>query len=629
MTIDKIAVTEENCLDKLVATAPADDKKKEAPQTDKKTQKQSDSSHDWGILDVRKYLDSYGIAYSVKDEGDRTVYQLKNCLFDPTHTDKEASIVQDTSGGKLTYHCFHNSCKSYTFRSAKEKISGAKSLREYMTGYNPAYQPRKKEPGSGVLDRISIEEPSMSEKPGNVPESENLPDLPAVPPPHEIDPLEFFLELKSGKLGFVPARMAKYFCAHLGNLVHTAGCFYQFIGGYWQEISEFVLYKICVNAMKDYLQSNMIDGSIKTLRGLVNIEPKDWPDLHHGYINCLNGMVDTKTFELLPHDPKYYSRAQIPCNFDISNIDKAERWHQALDEIFPNEKWKIDLLQECFGYCLLPDCRFEKMFFFIGGGGNGKGTVLTALSEIIGKDNISSLTMRDLSDPKFSLYFLQDKLVNIATELSHRDPVATEHLKTIVSGEWLTAEKKHGHKYQFKPYATMILAMNDVPVIPDRSYGFERRLIILRFTQTFTDKTKDPHLKEKLIKEKDGIFAWALMGLSRLLERNGFTENEGLEKEKTDFIKSLHPLLQFVEEKCEFGDDIAAYREEANNLYDEYNKWCKSGNYRALARNRFTDHILMNFPKVEKRPYGSNRRSHFLGIRIHAPIISEEPEKQK
>lgn len=576
-------------------------------QSDKKQKSKYD--HDWGILDVKKWLDDHDVRYSIKQDGTRSVYQLKQCLFDPTHTDKEASIVQDSTG-MLTYHCFHSSC-NHTFREAKERISGSKNLREYMTGYDPNLKPRKKTAGSGLLKNIEIEKTRPV-----FPAS----DSPAVPPPDKIDPKEFFAETMKGKFAFVPEFMAKYYVAYFEHLVHSGGVFYVYKNGLWEEISEYVLHQVCVKAMKEYIQPTMIDGSIKILRGMINIEPKDWVETI-GYINCLNGMIKVDTCELLPHDPQYFSRTQIPCTYDVNEMEKCERWYKFLEEIFPNEPEKHRLLQECFGYCLLTDCRYEKMFFFVGGGGNGKGTVLSVLTEMIGKENISSLTMRDLSDPKFSLYFLQDKLVNVATELSHRDPVATEHLKTIVSGEWLTAERKHGHKFQFKPYSTMILAMNDLPVVPDRSYGFERRLIIIRFNIRFTDENKDPQLKDKLIDERDGIFVWAVAGLSRLLSQNDFSIGKALETDKTEFIKALHPLLQFVEEMCEIGEKEF---EEAEELYKGYNKWCKAGNYRALAKNRFTDHLMLNFPGLLKKPFTKSRRMHFLGISLKQQVIPSE-----
>ena len=607
----KIIPTPIKKLQALAALAPKDDQSPTpSSKKEKKSQRRgSQAGPDWGIWQVDKYLDHYGIVYNLKMAGSRKIYKLKQCLFDPSHSQNESAIVQDASG-LITYQCFHDSC-NYKWKDARQKISGEAKHPEFFTKYDPNYKPKDREAGTGILKDLNVE-----------PTSAFTAGTPGVPLPRDIDPMEFYIKSKStGKFLFVPVRMAKYYVNYFKNLHHTAGAFWIFKDGLWQEISEFVLNQVCVQAMKENVHPNMIDGSIKVLRGLVNREPKEWPDIA-GYINCINGMIDIHNgMKLIPHDPLLGSRTQVPCDFDIKHLDNCERWYQFLDEIFPDEPDKIDLLQQFFGYCLMTDCRFEKMLFMIGSGGNGKGTVLTMLNEIVGSENTSSLTMRDLSDPKFSLYFLQNKLVNVSTETSHRDPVATEHLKTIVSGEWLTAERKHGHKFQFKPYVKMILSMQETPVIPDRSYGLERRLLILRFNQRFTDETKDPDLKQKLLPERDGVFTWALLGLEKLLKNNGFSESGAVQNDKQAFMMSLHPLLQFVDEKCVLGRTLEI---EVNDLHRIYCKWCEEGQYRKLARNRFTEQILMNFPNIERKPLTKTRRIHFVGIGAVSEFESNE-----
>ena len=79
-------------------------------------------------------------------------------------------------------------------------------------------------------------------------------------------------------------------------------------------------------------------------------------------------MVDLKQGKLIDHDPKYGSRIQIPAKFDYEAIH--ERWDKFLEEVFPEDKskkqkerGKAAMLQQFFGYCLLPDCRFQKAIF--------------------------------------------------------------------------------------------------------------------------------------------------------------------------------------------------------------------------------------------------------------------------
>lgn len=83
-----------------------------------------------GKIDVEAYLARYGREVSqVKPHGDATLYCLAECIFDSTHTDKEAAIGQ-AADGQLFYQCFHKSCKGRTWKDARQKISGAAKLGE-------------------------------------------------------------------------------------------------------------------------------------------------------------------------------------------------------------------------------------------------------------------------------------------------------------------------------------------------------------------------------------------------------------------------------------------------------------------------------------------------------------------
>jgi len=598
-TLKDIPVNDRDFLVRLAALAP---KEKTAPPT-KGRQKSPGRSgrRDLGEFDVEAYLRDHGIDFNVKSRGGRTLYRLTHCLFDPSHGKNDA-YIQKTPGAPLIYHCSHQSC-NHTWAQARERISGGAKLLKYMSGYDPDYHPGPKERGTGMLLDMSIGTETF------------LPDAPpAVPPPKEIDPMEFFIVTEKGRSMFIPERMAKYYVQYYQHLVHTAGVFWIFKNGMWQEISEYVLQQICVQAMKEYIQPAMIEGSIKILRGMVNKEPDEWPDCRD-YINCINGMINIESKEIEPHEPSKGLRAQIPCKYDWS-ADWTP-WLDTLEGIFPGENEKIDLLQEFFGYCLWFSCKYEKALFLIGPGGNGKGVILSMLIEMLGAKNVSTLTMQHLSEKKFSLYYVENKFANIAAEVSHRDPIATENLKTLISGEWVTDERKHGAKYQFRPFAKYVFALNDMPVIPDRSYGLERRLLILRCGQTFDDEKKDTGLKDRLVECRDGVFMWALMGLDRILKNDGFSEEGKVKADKESFMRDLHPFLQFCQEVLVVGEKKCV---EKMTLYEKYKDWCKDGNYRALNKKRFSDQVLMHYPDVDEKPYTDNRRLHFVGIDVKLEI---------
>jgi hypothetical protein len=91
-----------------------------------------------GSLDVKKYLDKFGVKYEIKRDGNRVIYALEKCLFIDQHTtpsnEGDSSIIQGADG-KLGYHCFHNHCSFRTWRDARASISGNASIAEFCHGY--------------------------------------------------------------------------------------------------------------------------------------------------------------------------------------------------------------------------------------------------------------------------------------------------------------------------------------------------------------------------------------------------------------------------------------------------------------------------------------------------------------
>ena len=94
------------------------------------------NSNSLGRMDVQAYLSHYGIEIiKTKQQAGATLYCLKHCVFNPEHMNNESAIVQDDEG-KLFYQCFHNSCQGRTWHDARQAISGADSLAQFIDGYN-------------------------------------------------------------------------------------------------------------------------------------------------------------------------------------------------------------------------------------------------------------------------------------------------------------------------------------------------------------------------------------------------------------------------------------------------------------------------------------------------------------
>jgi hypothetical protein len=86
--------------------------------------KYNSRGYDWFEADIEKY--GIPVTGEVEIKGDKKYYYLKNCLFNPEHTDGKAAIVREYSNftgdftGQVKYYCYHNSCQGHTWKDVRE-----------------------------------------------------------------------------------------------------------------------------------------------------------------------------------------------------------------------------------------------------------------------------------------------------------------------------------------------------------------------------------------------------------------------------------------------------------------------------------------------------------------------------
>lgn len=410
---------------------------------------------------------------------------------------------------------------------------------------------------------------------------------------------------------FVATEMSDYIQSKF-NFIHDGSTFLQYeqSNGYWKECEEHILARIISDALGRRMKKTYVSDSLKTLEWKLFKSPHDLK-LNPYLINMANGMLDIENGKFLPHDKKYLSRIQIPIEFN--EHAECQRWMQFLKEVFPDDLDKAKALQDFAGYCFLHEIPFEKCLFLVGSGANGKSVFINTLTKIVGFDNTCSLDPQVFGKDKFLLGSLKDKLLNTCSELDAREQIAANVFKKVVSGDLIQADLKYQKTpYRFFPIAKHIFSMNETPVITDRSFAFERRLIIVRFNQTFRGSKIDYQLEKKLIQELSGIFNWAMDGLARVMDGyQGITETDQMIRDRKAFIQNVNPVLMFVDEKCNFGELESVWKTE---IYSRYAEWCKESGLRQLSKIRFYSQLLSDFPVItEGKPKGGGKRE-FRGI---------------
>ncbi|NMM65221.1 hypothetical protein HBE96_21800 [Clostridium sp. P21] len=337
-------------------------------------------------------------------------------------------------------------------------------------------------------------------------------------------------------------------------------------------------------------------------------------------INLVNGMFDTESFELKPHDYRYYSTIRIPIEYIIDAV--CPRFKKFLKQVFDEDEERIMVAQEWAGYILTTATNAQKALILLGEGENGKGVFVDTLSQLIGEDNISNIPLNELSRP-FSRVRLYNKTANISGENEmNGKSFNTQYFKAIVGEDTISAEEKNKPVFSFKSTAKLIMTMNNLPNTRDTSYGYFRRLSILAFNANFSGKKRDNQLREKLKEELPGIFLWAMEGLKRLRQNDyKFSQCKSMDEMVKGYQIEQKPMVQFFED-CIVPIEDTSYREDNKIVYNSFKSWAVANGIEKHYAQMSLQKFWREFEAVAKKKgykFSSSRSNTFryhTGIKV-------------
>lgn len=412
-----------------------------------------------------------------------------------------------------------------------------------------------------------------------------------------------------------------------GALAFAQNQFRSYTDGYWPVLDQKVDIdrKLC-----EFLGPLAVPGLIGSMSSLMSSAYAVGNDAFSeakALVCLLNGTLEPIKGTVREHRKEDYLTNRLEVNWSDDAI--CPLWLQTLDEIFApdtDKAEKIQLMQEFIGYCLVPMTHMHKFLWLVGSGGNGKSLVLSVLTALVGKANISFAQIERIQE-KFVRAELCGKLVNISSEMSAQATVADGYLKQIVGGDVVEAERKHQPSFAFKPYCRMIGATNELPRLLDGSDGFFRRAIIVRFNRRFTEAEQDRSREARLMNELSGILRWAVIGLQRLLDRGSFVIPASSIEEANRYRVYSDPIRQFVDECIVASESRFDYLTPVT-LHEHYQEWSRAYGYQAVGVNKLTTK-LKDLGFMQSRAGGTR----FWHIKYTAPATAyfgqPEPEEKR
>lgn len=281
-----------------------------------------------------------------------------------------------------------------------------------------------------------------------------------------------------------------------------------------------------------------------------------------------NGVYDRETHELLPHDPKYRFTYKFPIQYSKDAV--CPRTSAFLDQVLdPEQRLTVE---EWIGYYFHRNYMFKKAIIFVGDGDTGKTTLLEVIDFLLGKENISSVTLQKMAGDKFSAANLFEKHGNLVDELSAKDIHDTGNFKIATGGGSISGEYKFGNQFSFHNFSKLTFACNKIPDVKDfDDDAYFNRWMVVRFERTIEKKI--PNFIKTLTteEERSGLFNLAMQGLDRLLTNGQFSYSKTPMDTKRDMMRSGSSIAQFAAERLQqdLGNEMSK-----EDMYDAYCQFC-------------------------------------------------------
>lgn len=381
--------------------------------------------------------------------------------------------------------------------------------------------------------------------------------------------------------------------------VYSGGCYR--LDEYGKEIKGFIrsliLPELVTSTRINRIYNLFLDDKrINRDNGAVNQYPAHW-------INFTNGMLDTMTGQLYPHDPKYYAINQIPHAYDPGAVFEGTVADRFFRGLIPDDNDR-NMFFAYIGYCMTTDTRFQKFLVLLGAPGVGKSTANNVIADMIGEENISGMPMQDLNE-RFMPAVLLGKLLNVCSDIPGTSMDQTSAIKLITGEDPIKGEYKHGAIFTFRNYAKLLFSANEMPsVLSENPEAFYRRLMVIEITH------KGPeirNLQEGLKASIPGLIVRCVTELQKhyILSLPLDSPNS---KAAVDVLKTESDSVRGFFAECLEQDTRGRIAQAI--LYDRYQAYCWANQWRPKSKSRlFSAFRAMGYDNKK-----SNGERCFYGI---------------
>ncbi len=349
-----------------------------------------------------------------------------------------------------------------------------------------------------------------------------------------------------------------------------------------------------------------IRGSVRLASALesVRVELAQLDAVPH-LLNFMNGTVDLRTAEILPHSREHLITHLIEVMYNPKS--GCPRFHRFLGEIHPGQPEVTDFVHRWIGYCLTGEIREHKFIVAVGDGRNGKGTLFETIALFLGPQLAfqaprSLLMHRKYDGHPAEFNALRGKRLVLVSEVDGGQSFGAERVKWLTGGDSITARGMNENFSTFMPTHKFCMYVNELPAATDSSVAFWERVRVVTFNESFVGERKDPELKPKLAAEAEGIMAWAVAGAVSWYA-NGLPEVSEVNLASLAYQNESDDVKRWLEDIL--LDGTMGREQTAKFFSDSYAEWAKRNGGRDFSMKALASELKRHKATKRRTKYGA------------------------
>jgi putative DNA primase/helicase len=274
----------------------------------------------------------------------------------------------------------------------------------------------------------------------------------------------------------------------------------------------------------------------------------------------------------------------------------------------------VELVYEVIGNVLLAANPYRRAVLLLGPGKNGKTVLLLLIEALAGTANCSHTALQAFAENRFAGAGLLGKLANLCGDLDARAIRRSDTFKKVTGGDPIEAERKYGHAFSFRPFATMVFSANEAPISSDQSEAWFDRWLVIPMERRISDDEAVP-LPQMVARitspdQLEGLLVAAVNGLRRLTDRGRFAIPASVTTAGGRYRDRLDTVRAFITEECIVDPDTRTPRPQ---LYRAYRTWIQDGGRLPVSAATFNEHLTRSLgPKIDQT--ASHGTRYWIGI---------------